>query len=328
MLGTLRLILASLVALQHIGWKPLGFFPGIPAVVMFYLISGYVVSRLWQRMQDQPSPVLSFYRDRLLRIYPAYLFALLVGLAVYLCLEPQSYYLSVKPGIKEVFENLTIVPLNYHMLNDSDRFVFIPPAWSLGAELQFYVLLPLLICFPKSVFAASLLVAALAQAGLIPREWFTYRLLPGVLHVFMAGVLLGSAVDSLQRKKRAIAIWSCYALSLLLLVMLDELMANRGPGLYRIGMLNRAPEVLLGLLLGLPLILWLAPLKSRLWDQRLGDFSYGVFLNHFIVYWAVTSLGFGLVVPVYLAASLILAAMGWYLVETPVKRMRYKLRQR
>ena len=245
---------------------------------------------------------------------------------------PRKYcwacYLSVKPGIKEVFENLTIVPLNYHMLNDSDRFVFIPPAWSLGAELQFYVLLPLLICFPKSVFAASLLVAALAQAGLIPREWFTYRLLPGVLHVFMAGVLLGSAVDSLQRKKRAIAIWSCYALSLLLLVMLDELMANRGPGLYRIGMLNRAPEVLLGLLLGLPLILWLAPLKSRLWDQRLGDFSYGVFLNHFIVYWAVTSLGFGLVVPVYLAASLILAAMGWYLVETPVKRMRYKLRQR
>jgi len=328
MLGTLRFFLASLVALSHIGWLPFGINPGIAAVVVFYMISGYVVSKLWFRLQNQPSPLTSFYADRFLRIYPTYLFVFMIGLAVYLILSPESHYLSVKPGVVEFLENLTIIPLNFYMFNDSHRFVFIPPAWSLGAEIQFYLLLPLLIRFPLPVFLASLLVAILAQAGVLPREWFTYRLLPGVLHIFMAGALLGMAKDQKQLVLRLKWIWGAYATCLVLLVLLEQLLANREPKLYVLGMLNIAPELLLGLLVGLPMLVLLAPMEGNRWDRRLGDISYGVFLNHFIVYWVLTSGGNELNVPVFLSVSALLSFLGWYIVEKPAQFFRYSLRKK
>jgi peptidoglycan/LPS O-acetylase OafA/YrhL len=46
-------------------------------------------------------------------------------------------------------------------------------------------------------------------------------------------------------------------------------------------------ELLLGIALGVPMIRWLS-LTEQPWpwlDQRLGDLSYGIFLNHFLLIW-------------------------------------------
>lgn len=328
MLGTLRFILAALVALSHIGWLPSGINPGIAAVVVFYMISGYVVANLWNRLQNQHSPLRLFYSDRFIRIYPAYFFVMALGVATLLILRPQSYYLSGDSGVAQWLQNLLIVPLNYYMYNEADRFVFIPPAWSLGAEIQFYLVLPLLLRCPRLVFVLSLAVAVLAQTGFLPREWFTYRLLPGVLHVFMAGALLATARDSRQLYLRAAVIWAVYGACALMLLVSGQMFAHREPELYVLGMLNIAPELLMGLLIGLPLVVMLAPLRSRKFDQRLGDFSYGVFLNHFIVYWALSQwVGPDLNVPLYMCISVLISIAGWYLVEQPCKRWRYGLRK-
>lgn len=325
MLGSLRFILATIVALSHIGWHPLGINPGISAVVMFYLISGYVVAGLWQRLQPQPHRLLSFYRDRLIRIYPTYLAVLVIGMLSWWALAPESYFLSRTPGPAEWLNNLTIVPLNYYMWNQSDQFAIIPPAWSLGTELQFYALLPLVLIRPRLFFCLSLAIAIVAQAGWLPREWFTYRLLPGVLHIFLCGSLIALAPCVRQRRHTALLLWGTYALLALLLLVLGGYQHARDYALFPQGAFNISPELMTGLLIGIPALLVLAPLRAPKWDQIAGHLSYGIFLNHFIVIWWLNE-GTTPKIDHYLAGSVIMALLTWWLVERPAQTLRYKLR--
>ncbi|MBC7502653.1 MAG: acyltransferase, partial [Herminiimonas sp.] len=87
-------------------------------------------------------------------------------------------------------------------------------------------------------------------------------------------------------------------------------------------------ETLVGLLIGLPLLYWLGALPQRALDIRLGDLSYGVFLNHFLVQWALIGqpLGWPALVT-YLALTLMLSVAIQYLIERPVLRWRRQLRQ-
>ena len=73
-MGTLRFILALLVMLSHTGLTVGGLNPGVASVVVFYAISGYVMSALVAKHFSQPGQASHFYIDRLARIYPQYLF--------------------------------------------------------------------------------------------------------------------------------------------------------------------------------------------------------------------------------------------------------------
>lgn len=79
-MGTLRFFLALLVLYSHAGGRIQQLNPGVTAVVVFYIISGYVMTALMRRYYC-PSPAgptlpstAHFYLDRLLRLYPQYLF--------------------------------------------------------------------------------------------------------------------------------------------------------------------------------------------------------------------------------------------------------------
>ena len=74
-MGLFRLFLAMLVVLGHMDVNVPGLHIAVSAVVVFYVLSGHVVSNLWRE-----SPELSiqnraiwFYKDRALRIFPLYL---------------------------------------------------------------------------------------------------------------------------------------------------------------------------------------------------------------------------------------------------------------
>src|SRR4051812_4441983 len=73
MLGTLRLVLALLVALSHANVKIGGLNPGVMSVVCFYLISGYVMTGLLRDHYSNVRRIPYFYLDRALRIFPQYL---------------------------------------------------------------------------------------------------------------------------------------------------------------------------------------------------------------------------------------------------------------
>ena len=142
MLGTFRLVLALMVVLSHAGVRLAGLNPGVIAVIGFYLISGYVMAGLIRRHYRQPAQAGAFYLDRAVRLLPQYFFYISLTLAWYFYSRTQTLFLSHPPTAGDLLNNLLIVPLNLYMFNGSDQFALIPPAWSLGAEVQFYLIAP------------------------------------------------------------------------------------------------------------------------------------------------------------------------------------------
>lgn len=319
MLGTFRLVLALLVALSHANVAIAGFNPGVVAVVCFYLISGYVMTGLLRDHYPDVQRMPRFYLDRALRIFPQYLVVAGLTLLWFAATGKHTAFLQHAPEGSDLLSNLVVVPLNYFMFNGSDRFTLIPPAWSLGAEIQFYLLIPvlLLLRLRMAAFLVGLVVFAAAAWGRLHTDTFGYRLLPGVLVFF----LLGSALYDMHRRKGRRSGYVVMAV-VILVAMFALLLARYG----RL-MSPYNPETLIGMAIGLPLLHWLGRLPQQALDNRLGDLSYGVFLNHFLIQWALVGQPVGAgAFAAYLGVSLLLSALTQRLVERPVLRWRRNLR--
>lgn len=320
-MGTLRLLLALLVMLSHADLRIAQLNPGVTAVVGFYLISGYVMAGLVSRHYDTAVRIPWFYLDRLLRLAPQYLLYAGLTLAFYLAVRPQTAFLAHPPGAGDLLNNLLVVPLNFYMFNGSDQFTLIPPAWSLGAELQFYLLAPLMLLWPRVGLAlglVSLVIQGFALHGRLNTDWFGYRLLPGILWTFGMGMVL----FRWHRSKPAWALWLAAGAPVAALLVYAYLRAQG---------LHAAPyhqEVLVGWGLGIPLLHLLAQRPAGRWDGWAGDISYGVFLNHFLLIWLLypqhghTPAQWAVLV----ACSLLLSALTQRWVEQPVLAWRRGIR--
>jgi len=320
-MGVLRLILACFVMMSHLSIGFHGYNLGVMAVVLFYLLAGLVVVRLWGRIRTQPSAALAFARDRLLRIMPQYLAGIALSSVVW-SYAPSSSFLHANPSVLDWLANLTIIPLNFFMYTGLSSFMLIPPAWSLAAELQFYLIAPLLFSLGASriglVFLASFSVFTLAQFQVLDTDYFGYRLLPGILFVFLLGSSFTerSALHPRTSTQRLIFFMSWVLLGVYLLSLL--LMGDHH--LFRV-------EVAAGLFCGVPLIALLQQQPStKSWlkvvNRRAGELSYGMFLYHFPVIWTLQLLGLPSVdtqaLPMVLSFSLLLAAIGHWFIERPL----------
>lgn len=330
MFGYLRFVLAILVILQHLNITIFKHHPGVVAVTCFYMLAGFVVTHLLGKtLQPGHAGVPTFYAERLLRIFPMYFFMLLLSTTFLLF----TGYGNPAWNPTALLNNLLIIPLNYYMvwdsaILDSPHWCLLPPAWSLGLELQAYLLLPMIILYKrvKIVLAVlSLGVFFTANFAFIDTDYFGYRLLPGVFFIFILGSCLykqnmkPDMADGFDKAFPKV----CAALCILgvLGMYLDH-------GMHRLF----AIEVLVGTLFSIVIISYFARSKRKLpLDKLLGDMSYGIFLSHFIGIWIanyifpdlpVRSIGtFAIAFGFAVLASL----AGVFLVENRFIRLRYKL---
>jgi peptidoglycan/LPS O-acetylase OafA/YrhL len=329
MFGYLRFFLAIMVLLSHFEYKILGLHPGVVAVVLFYMLAGYVVTDLVTRVFEPGSKFLwRFYAERCLRIFPLYLYC--TGLTILFLLL--TNFGQPAFSLKRLVYHFLVVPLNYYTLFDgyilqNPRDTLIPTAWSLGAELQAYLLLPLALRF-KSVkllaTIASLLVFSVATIGAVHPEQLSYRLLCGTFFIFVLGSCLykhtkyskwdepSGKMDGFDRVFLRVGFGIC-----LLCLVVSSLLGNLDQD-YSI-------EVLTGVLLGVPILYRSALSPLRLpFNALLGDLSYGIFLCHFLAKWSLMEFQPTLELDslagrcLALFLSIVISLPGIFLIEKPI----------
>ncbi|MCX2974686.1 acyltransferase [Halieaceae bacterium IMCC8485] len=160
MLGSFRYLLALLVTLSHL-WSSMAGWSGVAAVFGFYVISGYLMTSVINRIYGFTLPGLGRYAlNRFLRIFPTYWIVLLLALCIVAAIPREAfltnYKLSMPLSVTDWLANVFIIGLL-----DGPYKVLVPPAWTLDIEIFFYVLMGLGLSRSRSVvliwFGGSLL---------------------------------------------------------------------------------------------------------------------------------------------------------------------------
>lgn len=302
MYGTLRFFLAILVALSHLGVSLPNFNQGVFAVIIFYMLAGMVSYKLITNVYLKTP--FAYYKDRFKRIYPLYFLSLLLAIVLYF-IGINSYFVSKPPSYIDWISNFTIFPLAYYMYSDIDRFTLIPPVWSLAVELQFYLFAPFIFTskrFFYILYIFSLFIFTLAIIGVLNTDYFGYRLLIGVIFIFLLGSLLYKAKSN---DKKALQI---LCLTYILVFCL---------GAYIFTFSLKQPynyEVISSLLIGMPIIYFYSSTITKNIDDYLGQISYGLFLFHFPALWLSAIFGYSHIV-IVLFLTLLLSISCYELIK-------------
>lgn len=269
----------------------------------------------------RPSTIPAFYLDRAARLFPQFLFYIIFASILIYFLKFDSVYTDKITAAKWLL-NLAMLPLGFYMYW-ADGSLVIPQAWSLGLEMTFYLVIPwILIYLPKwkiyILACSSFFIFLSAYFGRINSDIFGYRLLFGTLFIFLIGWSF-SKNDSDSTKFRFIALLMAGAL--LLIAFFNNF-------IYQ---LPYNKEVLAGLIIGIPTINFIRHLNPSKIDEFLGNLSYGVFLNHFVIIWLMqkflTAKSFGIGnITILLTSSCALAFCSFFYIERPALKWRQTIR--
>lgn len=171
------------------------------------LLSGFLcyLPYAWAREAGRPLPaVIPFYQKRFIRIVPTYLLNILLILLIVVL--PQHLYASAGDAAKDILAHATFT---HTLFNFSYYGSPINGAlWTLGVEVQFYLLFPLL----ARGFAKMPLATWLAMTGtaLMYRAWaggldnvdMYFNQMPAFLDVYATGFITASVYVSLRRRMK------------------------------------------------------------------------------------------------------------------------------
>lgn len=170
----LRAIAVTAVVLYHLGisWIPGGFL----GVDLFFVISGYVITRLILDSINRSSALdlRAFYWARLRRIYPGFLFMVFSSIIFIGVWAPEAIkrFLTDLPYALTGTMNWSLVARHQDYFEAIGRPPLLQHTWSLAVELQFYLIWPIILLTvlkyfgKKNVARAALLIAMISGAAL------------------------------------------------------------------------------------------------------------------------------------------------------------------
>jgi len=306
-MGTLRLLLALSVAIDHagglFGYLMIG---GVSAVQTFYLISGFLIAHILSTKYppDTWEGRWLFYSNRALRIFVPYWFVLAATIAA--CLV--SYWLigdaavltswldrfaglNLPAKLFIVADNLLIfgqdaslwMMADGHLsfaydplmtIGNAIAFNIVAPAWSLALELTFYLVAPYLArCRTKTLVliyvATQVARFSLYGAGL-NNSALTYRFFPLELGLFVLGMLGQRLYQALAPLPERLTTPVTIAVLIAVLSLMHVATLRSHPHIFYIIVAVTLPSLF-------------SFTKTRPWDRWLGELSYPLYLIHWPV---------------------------------------------
>ncbi len=288
--------------------------PGRLAVWIFFMMSGYLIGHgmIYGAYEKTFRGIRRFYINRLLRIYPIFFVVSIVSLLV-------SY--------SEYSVDLTFLAEQLFMLQWNHNYQLNSVFWTLGVEVHFYLIAPLLIFGAQMLFQERLntgmglylltlvLVLLYSQSEFFS-TWDMRSIMGGITH-FVTGIVCAINKDrliALGKKRYAVAVLS--VLVLLLLALFNHK--------YGINFVTTLISNLIGLgLISLHIILEDRKMPLNLLVRGLliiGVLSYGIYAWH----------GFLAIYEIYmdnLSVHLLMAVMLAYLTYVFVERPLVSLKR-
>jgi peptidoglycan/LPS O-acetylase OafA/YrhL len=160
--------------LYHLGisWIPGGFL----GVDLFFVISGYVITRLILDSINQSSALdlRAFYAARLRRIYPGFLFMVICTIIFIGVWAPEAIkrFLSDLPYALSGTLNWLLVARHQDYFETIGRPPLLQHTWSLAVELQFYLVWPIILLTvlkyfgKKNIARIALIIAIISGTAL------------------------------------------------------------------------------------------------------------------------------------------------------------------
>ena len=360
-MGIIRALLAIAVVVYHsyylFGEKMCG---GIAAVQAFYIISGfYMALILNEKYKGQKGSWKLFITNRFLRLYPLYWVVLIIAVAVsvigYLGWG-QPFYLYAwmvqwenlhwTVIVFAIFANIFMVGSDWMFFTGINRetgmleltkncfnykpmtmnMLFVPQIWTLGIEIVFYLVAPLLVRRAWWIQLAILFLSIDYRAYVYTEKFWSwdpwcYRFFPFEIALFMAGSL-AYQIYTLIRDKN-LSVWLmrlCWLIIPVLIFYYPH--ANWMVEHHRRWLFYGVVFLLI------PFVFHYT--RNMKWDRWIGELSFPIYIGHHVImmvikryFWTHTEhmYWFGVCT---VAGSIIFAVVLWKLVIDPIEKIRQK----
>lgn len=200
-IGTWRFFLSFLVAISHL-YGNMIHGPAAYAVWGFFVLSGFLMSLvLTKKYGFSPSGLKDYAQNRFLRIYPSYIFSVILGIGVLFVLKRYHFETTVlnpafqRPGsLYEFIGNFLMIPFAVGGL-------FVPVASALFVEVWAYALMPFMAYSRHAAILGFLItLAGNIQYGITPESFpIRYSGFATGLLAFSVGSLTLHYYETLKR---------------------------------------------------------------------------------------------------------------------------------
>ena len=296
-MGLFRVILAISVVLSHIVKTETPFyqgFGGTNSVEIFFLVSGFYIALILDKTYKSKR---MFYLNRILRLYPVYLIVCLLVLLTSILrrgFAENLFGYSPLVLLISTFSNLTLIGTDWLMFFDTsnggiqltssvvtgDRMrdlLWIAPAWSLGIEITFYAMAPIL-CRWRSRFLIAAIIGLCTIRIFFNQSEFNFagspfdaRFFPFELPYFLVGILL-------YRYKRdakleiTIPVKYLYSALFLFFLIFEPIRSSFD--------LSRTASMAVLVIVAAVVVLFG---QSSEFDRKFGELSYPIYISHVFI---------------------------------------------